>query len=134
VKKAVYETCRIGNNFVISTNLLLTLMVYDCFGSICHPLHSCVWLFGYDVIFYQHFGLPGPLLSGVPTYLCKVVEIHNFFGDTLIFVNLGSSDTCSYYCSKCQSILFLTSLLVFQSQRSFIHIFEFLPPFREFHQ
>ncbi|XP_020043346.2 olfactory receptor 7E178-like [Castor canadensis] len=83
-------------------NLLLTVMAYDRFVTICHPLHYfiimnprlCVFLV---VMSYFISLLDSQVHCLVVSQLtfCKVVEIPHFFCDTAELVNLACSDTYS---------------------------------------
>ncbi|EFB20424.1 hypothetical protein PANDA_020936, partial [Ailuropoda melanoleuca] len=81
-------------------DFLLTVMAYDRFVAICHPLHYTVivnpWLCALLVLVVWVMGALNSLLQSLMVWrlsFCREVEISNFFCDMKQVVQLSCSDT-----------------------------------------
>ncbi|XP_029420686.1 putative gustatory receptor clone PTE01 [Nannospalax galili] len=88
-------------------DMLLTVMAYDRFVSICHPLHYtvimnhrlCVLLILVSILFSVVNSQAHNFIALQITYF-KVVEISNFYCDPAELLNLACSDTSSINVSR----------------------------------
>ncbi|XP_015344333.1 olfactory receptor 7C2-like [Marmota marmota marmota] len=86
--------------FACQDNLLLTVMAYDRFVAICHPLHYvdimnprlCLLMALGSLLVSVLGALPGPL-SILRLSLCTNIEIPHFFCDLPAVLKLACSDT-----------------------------------------
>ncbi|ELV14357.1 olfactory receptor 7A10 [Tupaia chinensis] len=88
------------NVFVVLDDCLLTVMAYDRYVAICHPLHYTVimnpWLCGMLVLASWIIGVPYSLLQTLMALrlsFCTHVEIPHFFCELYQMIHLACSDT-----------------------------------------
>ncbi|ELV14351.1 olfactory receptor 7A10 [Tupaia chinensis] len=92
------------NLFVMLDNFLLTVMAYDRYVAICHPLHYMVimnpWLCGNLVLASWTMGILYFLLQSFMALrlsFCTHVEIPHFFCELNQVIHLACSDTFLHY-------------------------------------
>ena len=103
-KVITYEGCVVQMHFYILfaglDDFLLTVMAYDCFMAICHPLHYtvtmnsqlCGWLFLESWIISVLNSLLHSLMI-LKLSFCSDLEIHHFFCEIKHLIQLACSDT-----------------------------------------
>ncbi|XP_006165984.2 olfactory receptor 7A5-like [Tupaia chinensis] len=86
--------------FLVLDDFLLTVMAYDRYVAICHPLHYTVimnpWLCGMLVLASWIIGVPYSLLQTLMALrlsFCTHVEIPHFFCELYQMIHLACSDT-----------------------------------------
>ncbi|XP_027703727.1 olfactory receptor 7C1-like [Vombatus ursinus] len=86
--------------FACSDNLLLTVMAYDCFVAICHPLHYVTmmrpWICGFLVLMAWTISLLNSVLQILMVMrlsFCTEREISHFFCELGEVMKLSCSDT-----------------------------------------
>uniref|UniRef100_A0A4W2G920 Olfactory receptor n=1 Tax=Bos indicus x Bos taurus TaxID=30522 RepID=A0A4W2G920_BOBOX len=83
--------------FIVLDILLLTVMAYDRFVAICHPLHYTVimnpQLYGLLVLVSWIISILHSLLESLMLSFCTVLEIPHFFCELHQMIQLANSDT-----------------------------------------
>ena len=100
--------------FAVLDDLLLTVMAYDRFVAICHPLHYTVimnpWLCGVLVLVSWIMGVLNSLLQSLIVLdltFCEDLEISQFFCELNRVIQLACSDTFLN-----NTMIYFTSLLL----------------------
>ncbi|XP_044110819.1 olfactory receptor-like protein OLF4 [Neovison vison] len=103
IQVITYEGCLMQNFFILFVgldNFLLTVMAYDCFMAICHPLHYMVLmnpqLCGLLILVSWTISILHSLLESLVVLrlsFCTVLEIPHFFSELNQMIQLACYDT-----------------------------------------